>query len=205
MVRVVGAVVVVQMAGTTRRRSTCISVRMAFDASRCCMRTMQWECGVVMIEGCRTPIRFVVALRTVSWEARGRVVRSGRAVVVIHMARIARSWCACISISVAFNTSCSDVRSVQWESRVIMIETRRAPIRFVVALRAVSWEARGGVVRSRRAVVIIHMACITRRGCSSETIRMALDTSCSDMRSVKRESCVVVIEGGRYPTRYAMT
>ena len=129
MVRVVGAVVVVQMAGTTRRRSTCISVRMAFDASRCCMRTMQWECGVVMIEGCRTPIRFVVALRTVSWEARGRVVRSGRAVVVIHMARIARSWCACISISVAFNTSCSDVRSVQWESRVIMIETRRAPIR----------------------------------------------------------------------------
>jgi len=68
MVRVGGTVVIVDVASTTIRRSTCISVRMAFDARGGGMCTMQWESRVIMVEDGSTPIRFVMTLRTIRRE-----------------------------------------------------------------------------------------------------------------------------------------
>jgi len=132
------------------------------------------------------------------------VVRRGGAVVIIHVARIARRWCSSIAVRMAFDTRSSDMSSVQWEGRIVMVEVGSTPIRFVMALRAIRWETGCSVVRRGRAVVIIHVARVTRRWCSSETICMALDARRGDMRSVQWEGRVIMVEGGRDPTRYAV-
>ena len=50
VVRIVGAIVIGHMTGAACGRRTGITVRMAFDASRCFVRTMQREVRYVMVE-----------------------------------------------------------------------------------------------------------------------------------------------------------
>ena len=121
------------------------------------------------------------------------------------MARIAGRRRASIAVRMAFDTRSSDMGSVQWEGRIIMIKVGSTPIRFVMALRTIRRESRSRVVRRGGAVVIIHMARVTCRGCSSETICMAFDARRGDVRSVKWECRVIMVEGRRDPARYAVT
>lgn len=133
------------------------------------------------------------------------MVRIRGTVVIVHVASTAIRRRTRISVGMAFDARGGGMCTMQREGRIVMVEGGSAPIRFVMALRTIRRESRSRVVRRGGAVVIIHMARVTCRGCSSETICMAFDARRGDVRSVKWECRVIMVEGRRDPARYAVT
>jgi len=122
VVRIVGAIVIGHMTGTTCGRRTGITVRMAFDASRGGVCTMQREAGIVVVESRIPPCRLIMAHRAIGAEARCGMVGIGRTVVFGHMTSAACGRCTGITVRMAFDASRCFVRTMQREVRYIMVE-----------------------------------------------------------------------------------
>lgn len=197
MVRARGGIVIGHVAGTARCRRARITVRMALDAGCGGMSTMQGEAGVVVVEGGVAPCSLIMASRAVRAEARSDVVRLGGAVVIGHVAGATGCWCTGVSVRVAFDARSGDVRSVQREVRVVVVEGGVAPCGLIVAHGAVRAEARGRVVGVRGAVVIRHVAGAACGWCAGISIGVAFDASRGHVRTVQGEVRDVMVEGCR--------
>jgi len=171
VVRLGGGVVVVQMASTTSGGCARITIRMALDARGRRMRSVQWESGVVMIEGGVTPCRFIMAKRTILAEPGGGMIRFGGRIVVVEVAGATGGRCSGVTVRVALDTIRSGMCAVQREAGAVMIE-RRGPSRAGgVTGRTIRGETGGSVVRVRRCIEIRHVATRAYRGGICEVAR----------------------------------
>lgn len=122
MVRVAGAIIIVHMAGTACRRGSCVSVRMAIDACRGDMATVEREVRVVVIERRVAPCRLIMAHSAIRAESRGRMVGIGRAVVLRHVACAACRRGSRVSVRMTLDACRGDVATMQREIRDVMVE-----------------------------------------------------------------------------------
>lgn len=171
VVRLGGGVVVVQMASTTSGGCARITIRMALDTRSRRMRSVQWESGVVMIEGGVAPCRFIMTKRTILAEPGGCMVRFGGRIVVVEVAGAASGRCSGVTVRVALDTIRSGMCAVQREAGAVMIE-RRGPSRAGgVTGRTIRGETGGSVVRVRRCIEIRHVTTRAYRGGICEVAR----------------------------------
>ncbi len=92
VVRIGGAAVILLMAAIAGcRQAGVVVVHVALRALDAGMRARERKCRLGMIEGCRHPRRGRVADLAGLWDPRGRMVRIRRALVILQMARHARS------------------------------------------------------------------------------------------------------------------
>jgi len=141
-------------AGRTERRVvTLIALQRHVSAG-------QREAGRGMVKTGTVPRRGGMALLASCREAGLDMVRSGRAVEILHVARSAISRRSDeLSIDVALRASHADVRAGQRELREsVVIESRRIPRGSAVAALASGWEAGLGV---RRIVGLIEVRQVT--------------------------------------------
>lgn len=132
---------------------------MALRARRRHVRSGQRESCARVIE-CRVPPRCgVVARGTSGGNSRLRMVRVGRALVVLHVARSAvRTTQVEIPVGVALRTLQRGVRPSQSESNQRVIERSRLPCGGVVAALAGLREIAGHMIRVRRLLKIGQVA-----------------------------------------------
>lgn len=127
------------------------------------MRTRQGKRGVVVIEGRARPRSCCVAGIAGRGEASGRMIRVVRSVPVRLVAPVTRCGQGCVVVvRVALQALQRRVRSSQRESRVVVVEGRRAPSTCRVADRAVSRKTRGHVVGISRSAEIRLVTRVTR-------------------------------------------
>lgn len=135
-------------------------------------------------------MRWIVGVVVISGVA-PKASRGQGSVVVVHVAGCAR-YC--------------DMRTRQWERRIVVIERRRAPCRSGMTNRAIRRESRRDVIWIRGAVVVLHVA--TGAYCRKRRVVIVDVTTCarcSYMRSCQRKRGVVVIERRRTPCRRRVT
>src|SRR5215469_14171675 len=116
---------------------------MALIALQSNVRSGQREAGRGMVKGCAVPGSRVVALLTRGRETRLHVIRAGRAVEILHVARGAIGWRSYeLSVDMALRARHAHVRSLERERReLIVIECRGIPRARAVAKVACSREA----------------------------------------------------------------
>ena len=137
MVRVGSRIVLGHVACATSRGCACITVRMALDACRGRMRSVQREVRVVVIERRVAPSRLIMAHGAIGAEARGSMVGLRRAVVFGHVAGTAGCWCTGVTIRMALDAGGGNVCPVQREVGDVMVEGCRPAGAGGVAARAV--------------------------------------------------------------------
>ncbi len=195
--RVVGfscSVVLGHVAGTAGRGCSRITVRVALDARGGCVRTVQREVRVVVVEGGIAPGRLVVAHGAIRAKARGRVVGFSCSVVLGHVAGTAGCRCSCITARMALDARSGRMRSVQREIGDVMIERSRPTRTGGVASGTIRGEPSGLVVRVGGAIVLRHVATGTLRGCISEVARGMATCAVLDIMSTCQREKVVVCE-----------
>ena len=101
-------------------------------------------------------------------ESAGNVIRVVCRVEVIHVTRRAGCAQSCEDVvHVTLGALYVNVRSRQWERRVVVIERRACPGGRCVAGGAIGRESSSLVIRIRRAVVIGHVATGASRTCQA--------------------------------------
>jgi len=147
-------------AGRVRGGQVVIAVHVALRALHRRVRTAQREAGRRMIKRRIVPRRRVVALLARGRESRRHVVRIGRAIEILHVARTAiRRRSHKLIIDMACRTGHADVRSGQRElGECIVIESRRIPRAGVMACLARRREPGLGVRGIVRLVEVRHVA-----------------------------------------------
>lgn len=130
------------------------------------VRSRQRKSGSRVIERRRLPRRRVMAGLAGLRESLLRVIRIGRVLIILQVARDTRvRGQVVVVVGVAIRTLArrNRVHPCQREIDAIVIEACRRPPRGGVALSAVLREIRGYVVRVRRALKILQVATHTRR------------------------------------------
>ena len=155
------------------------------------MRSGKREARRRVIERRAGPVSRRVALLARRWEPRLHVIRIGRAVEILHMARSAIGWRSHkLSIDVALGTSNAHVPTGQRELReCVVIEGRRIPGARAVAGLAGRREPGLGMGRIIGLVEIRHVAAVaSRRRVVELPTRMACGAIQGRMCASQRES-----------------
>ena len=143
-----------------------------------------------MIERRVHPVRGVVALVTSLREIRSNVIRVGRSLVVLQMARDAgRAVQSVIVVNVAIGASPrrNGMKSGQRETGAVMIERRIRPVNGAVALLAGLREVRGRVVGTSCSLEILQVA---RHACGAVQSVVIVDVAISALARRRRvHSC----------------
>ena len=136
VIRIRCARIVLQMATDTRgRRQIVVSALVAISALQLQVPTRQREAALGMIERGRLPGGSAVANRAVGGKSARRMIRIGRSVVVLHVARRARR-ARQISAGMAIAALQLGVRAGERKSNGVVIEISGLPCRCIMAILA---------------------------------------------------------------------
>lgn len=196
--------VVVLMAIDATEHTIVVRVGVAFNARvplPVVRSTIDREVHPVVIERGRRPCRYTVALGAIRGELGCLVVRVDGGVEIRHVARITIRRRALIAVGMALETTRARMPSGQRKARRAMIERRRGPGSFIVALRTVGGELGSGMVRVGGAIVIRHMAGIAVGRCTLIAIGMAGDAVDACMATSQGKIGRTMIEGRIVPGR----
>ena len=195
---------VASRAGRVGRRQRV--VHMAGGAGDRDVRTRQRPTGGRVIECPIGPGGCVMAGRAGCRETRLDVIHRTRRRVVVgqvaaHTSRVSRGETVVV-VYVARRAGHADVRTRERKSRRAVIEGRRLPARRRVARLAGGRKCRQYVVRTRRRLIVRHVARRARRIRRAQVvvvIDMAGAARDAHVRARQRESRLIVIEGRRLP------
>ena len=167
MVRIVGALVVLQVAGIAGGAQAFVdAARMALNASRGDVLAGQRERGLGgVIEFRAGPIDGGVALRAILREASGGVIRIGGALIVLQVAGIAgRGQRSVLAVGMALRARRGGMLAGERKLGGAVIEGGGHPCRGGVAQLAILRESGGDVIRIRGALIIFQVARVAGGG-----------------------------------------
>jgi hypothetical protein len=183
-----------------------VAVHVTLGALQRSMRAGQRESRGCVIEGRPRPGNGRVARVAGGGKSGLHVVRVGRALVVLHVARGASArGQAIVAVDVALCALQGSVRSSKSESRAGMVESGSGPGSRAVTALASLRERSLHMVRIGGALVVLHVA--GDAGCSGQVviaIHMTLRALQRGVRAGEREAHRVVVKRCRLPRRSAM-
>lgn len=205
MVGVVALVVVISMAGITSVRGIVV---IALVAGKAVVFNRQVSAGhwevLVVVESSGYPCSQRMAAFAIKWELSVNVIGDSGGVVIIDMAPVAgiRGIIVIAVMAVVAITGNSGMRAREGIV-LIVVERRRHPRIFGMALLAVRREAGCSVAGAAGGIIVIAMAPKTGIGGVVEITVMAVHAVVSDggMRASQRIILVVYIKGSRGPVR----
>ncbi len=197
---ILGAVEVALVAREAIRRRPRVAARVAVLAGRRAVRPVQPEGGLVVVELRRLPGRFPVAVA--AGGGKPGVARVLGAVEVALVAREAIRRRSRVAARVAVLTGRRAVRPVQPEGGLVVVELRRLPGRFPVAVAAGG--GKPGVARVLGAVEVALVAREAIRRRSRVAARVAVLAGRRAVRPVEPKSGLVVGELRRSPGNVAV-
>lgn len=166
MVRIVGLVVLIQVAGrAVAGSSTELIVDVALCAFRLVVGAGESKPGLVVVEVRAFPPVNVVAQGAIGGEAGCLVIRIAGSVVIIEVTGCTGAGeTAVLIVDVALRAIGGRVRSKEREPGVRVVEHRSAPLNSGVANRAVTRETSRLVVRIGGAVIVVEVTAGTHLG-----------------------------------------
>jgi len=199
------AVEVRLMTSIALHRSACVSGAVAINAQGRGMRAGESEAGLAVVECRRGPGVHPVADRAIMLEIIGHMVRVADTDVVAFVTCDAVRGCARVTVSMARNTIDREMRPLEREVCLVMIEVRGLPGIGVVTSVASMTEIVGDMVGIGRAIEIRLVTGEARQRRARVSTAVAIDAHGRRVSTCQHEACLIVIKCRRAPAVHAVT